>query len=240
MKEESLHARPDFVHDVFAHIAKRYDLMNTVLSFNQHKRWRRFAMRQMHVENGFACLDVATGTGDFAIALAQAAGPGGRVVGVDFCREMLEVGEPKIRAAGVANRTELLQGNAMALTFADDAFDCATIGFALRNVPDIMQVLREMTRVVKPGGIVVSLELSKPEWKPFRALYYAYFNHMLPLFGRLAVGRSEPYRWLPESLKPFPGRRELARMFEEAGLVDVRQYPLTGGICALHIGRKPG
>ena len=239
MNERSVHAQPEFVHDVFSHIAKRYDLMNSVLSFEQHKLWRRFAMKQMAIAPGARCLDVATGTGDFAIALARASGPQGRVVGLDFCADMLAVGERKVARAGLCDRMELVHGNAMALPFPDSSFACATIGFGLRNVPDIGKVLEEMARVVKPGGLVVSLELSKPEWKPFRALYYAYFYHILPFIGRLAVGRGEPYRWLPESLIPFPDRLALAGIFRTAGLLDVRHWALSGGICALHIGRKP-
>ncbi len=235
--DASVHS--EFVHDVFSHIAKRYDVMNSVLSFYQHKLWRRFAMKHMKVQLGAQCLDVATGTGDWAIALAQAAGTTGNVVGLDFCQEMLDVAAPKLTRAGLDGRTELIYGNAMALPFEEDRFDYASIGFGLRNVPDILQVLREMTRVVKPGGMVVSLELSKPTWKPFRALYYFYFYHMLPFIGKLAVGRSEPYRWLPESLIPFPDRFKLAALFQEAGLVNVRHFALTGGICALHIGIKP-
>lgn len=231
--------KADFVHDVFAQIAGRYDLMNSVLSFNQHKLWRRFAMKKMRLRRGDHCLDVATGTGDWAIAMAQTVGMEGRVTGIDFCQEMLDVAEPKLSRFHVANFTNLLLGNAMAMPFADDSFDVATIGFALRNVPDVAQVLREMTRVVKPGGMVVSLELSKPDFAPFRALYYFYFYRVLPLIGRAAVGKDEPYRWLPESLRTFPDRRKLAKMFREAGLERVEDYPLTFGICALHIGYKP-
>jgi demethylmenaquinone methyltransferase/2-methoxy-6-polyprenyl-1,4-benzoquinol methylase len=233
------HVEPEFVRDVFAHIAPRYDTMNSILSFNMHKHWRKVAMRQMAVREGAKCLDVATGTADWAIALADAAGAGGHVVGLDFCQEMLDIGERKIADHRLQNRIDLLHGNALALPFADHAFDAVTIGFGLRNVPDIGRVLSEMRRVVKPGGIVVSLELSKPEFAPFRALYYAYFYHILPFIGKLAVGKAEPYRWLPESLIPFPGRFELAQMMSEAGLVRVRHLALTGGICALHVGYKP-
>lgn len=238
-QQQGTHAQPDFVHDVFSQIAKRYDVMNSVLSFNTHKLWRRFAMQKMQVPQGAKCLDVATGTADWAIALARATGPGGRIVGLDFCQEMLDVGEGKILRLGLENSIELVHGNAMALPFADDSFDFATIGFGLRNVPDVQQALDEMRRVVKPGGVVVSLELSKPAWKPFRSLYYAYFYHILPVVGGLVVRRSEPYRWLPESLIPFPDRFGLSRMFVHAGLDRVQHYALTGGICALHIGRKP-
>lgn len=229
----------DFVHKVFSRIARRYDLMNSVLSFNRHKSWRRFAMEQMDVKPGAECLDVATGTGDWAIALARASGQDGRVVGLDFCQDMLQVAREKLDRSGLSPRVRLLCGDAMAIPFPDDEFDFATIGFGLRNMPDINRVLSEMSRVVKPGGAVVCLELSKPEWKPFRALYYFYFYKILPMVGRLAVREGDPYEWLPRSLVTFPDRRQLARIFSDIGLERVRHFPLTGGICALHIGRKP-
>ncbi len=239
MAAEHPEVRSEFVHDVFSHIAKQYDVMNSVLSFNQHKWWRRFAMNKMDVFPGAVCLDVASGTGDWAIALAHAAGDRGKVTGLDFCQEMLDVAEPKLVKEGVRGRVTMMQGDAMQLPFHDNSFDFVTIGFGLRNMPDLRQVLREMMRVAKPGAKVVCLELSKPAWKPFRALYYAYFYHILPFFGKLVVGKSEPYRWLPESLIAFPDRRKLADIFSEVGLQRVEDYALTGGICALHIGYKP-
>jgi demethylmenaquinone methyltransferase/2-methoxy-6-polyprenyl-1,4-benzoquinol methylase len=139
---------------------------------------------------------------------------------------------------GLERRIELVQGNAMALPYADDTFDYATIGFALRNVPDITQVLREMQRVVKPGGLVVSLELSKPTWEPFRSVYYFYFRRLLPQLGKLFTGKYEQYKWLPESLEHFPDHRELADIFRGIGLSNVQAYPLSGGIAAVHIGEK--
>ncbi|KYP80494.1 demethylmenaquinone methyltransferase [Ferroacidibacillus organovorans] len=232
-------SKAEFVHDVFSTIAKQYDVMNSVLSFNQHKFWRKFAMKKMRIKPGERCLDVATGTGDWAISMANAVGPSGEVVGIDFCQEMLDIAIPKTQQSGLSNVTKMMLGNAMALPFSSDEFNYATIGFALRNVPDLDQVLREMYRVVKPGGLVVSLELSKPTNRLFRSVYYTYFNHVLPLLGRIVVGNDQPYRWLPESLKPFPDRFALAKRFAEAGLERVEHYALMGGICALHIGYKP-
>lgn len=126
----------------------------------------------------------------------------------------------------------------MSLPFEDNQFDYATIGFGLRNVPDYMQVLHEMKRVVKPGGMVVCLELSKPTWQPFKGIYYFYFQQVLPRMGKLVAKRYEQYKWLPESLALFPGREELAEAFRQTGLQQVQAYPLTGGIAALHIGIK--
>ncbi|QSO45732.1 demethylmenaquinone methyltransferase [Alicyclobacillus mengziensis] len=227
------------VKAVFSDIADHYDLMNSVLSFWQHKIWRRFAMKQVNVGKGGQALDVACGTGDWTLSLAKAVGDKGKVVGIDFTREMLNVAKEKLSKRGFLNRTvELVEGDAMDLPFAENSFDVATIGFALRNVPDILTVLTEMTRVVKPGGRVVSLELSKPETPIFRSLYYLYFNHVLPHIGSLAAGSKKSYAWLPESLVDFPDRRNLEKLFRQAGLSDVRSYPLTGGIAALHVGRK--
>ncbi len=239
MDELSQSAKAEFVHHVFSNIAGKYDTMNSVLSFYQHKVWRDVAMAKMAVRRGNRCLDVATGTGDWAIALADEVGDTGRVVGLDFCEEMLDVARPKVAAAGIGAYTKLMSGNAMELPFADDEFDVVTIGFALRNVPDVQVVLNEMTRVAKPGGMVVSLELSKPTWEPFRSLYYFYFYRILPKIGKLVVGDAEPYEWLPRSLITFPDRFKLAEMFQKAGLERVAHYPLTGGICALHMGYKP-
>jgi demethylmenaquinone methyltransferase/2-methoxy-6-polyprenyl-1,4-benzoquinol methylase len=188
---------------------------------------------------GDSAIDVCCGTGDWTIALARASGSG-EIVGLDFSANMLAVAQEKTDKAGLAHQVKLVRGNAMELPFPDNTFDHATIGFALRNVPDLVHVLKEMKRVVKPGGQVVSLELSKPTWPPFRAVYYLYFHRILPWLGKILADRYEQYRWLPESLVHFPEYQELARiMKEDVGLADVRVYPLTGGICALHVGKKP-
>ena len=187
---------------------------------------------------GAKILDLCCGTGDWTISLAKASGSG-NIVGLDFSQNMLDVGDVKVKRLGMDKQIKLVQGNAMALPFEDNSFDYATIGFALRNVPDLVKVIEEMQRVVKPGGMVVSLELSKPTWKPFKAIYFFYFQKVLPLLGKLIVKRYEQYKWLPESLKNFPDHKELADIFRKTGLTRVEAYPLTGGIAALHIGIKP-
>lgn len=230
--------KEQFVHSVFESIAHRYDRMNTILSFRRHKAWRKFTMKMMAVKPGDTAIDVCCGTCDWAIALAEASGTG-EIVGLDFSQNMLKVAESKIRERGLDRQIRLIHGNAMALPFADNTFDHATIGFALRNVPDYRHVLREMARVVKPGGQVVSLELSKPTWAPFRAVYYLYFQRVLPWLGKWLADRYEQYRWLPESLVQFPDYNELARIMESEDVFEsVRVYPLTGGIAAVHIGTK--
>jgi len=225
------------VRDVFESIAPKYDLMNDIISFRRHKAWRKFTMRKMEIKPGQSSLDLCCGTADWTIALAKAS-VDGETVGLDFSRAMLDVGQAKVDKLGMSERIKLVEGNAMELPFPDNTFDYVTIGFGLRNVPDIDQVLREMRRVAKPGGKVVCLELSKPNWQPFKGLYYFYFEKLLPLLGKWLVKRYDQYRWLPESLKIFPDLQQLAERFRGAGLRHVRAYPLTGGVAALHIGTK--
>ncbi|AJY77173.1 demethylmenaquinone methyltransferase [Paenibacillus beijingensis] len=230
-------AKEQHVHAVFEKIAPKYDLMNDLLSFRRHQAWRKFTMKQMNVQSGATAIDLCCGTCDWTIAIAQASGTG-RVVGLDFSQSMLDVGADKLKQLGLERRVELIRGNAMQLPFEDNTFDYATIGFGLRNVPDLMQVLREMQRVVKPGGQVVCLELSKPTTQPFKSLYYFYFERLLPLVGKLVAKSYEQYKWLPDSLKAFPDMNRLSDIFRETGLRHVRAYSLTGGIAALHIGKK--
>lgn len=230
-------SKEQFVHSVFQEVAPKYDAMNDLISFRRHKAWRKFTMRKMDVRAGDTAIDVCCGTCDWTIALAEASGTG-TIVGLDFSRNMLDYGRIKVGKNGLEGQIRLVEGNAMALPFPDDSFDFATIGFGLRNVPDYMQVLREMRRVVKPGGKVVCLEVSKPTWQPFKSAYDFYFGKVLPQLGKFFAKRYEQYKWLPDSLLAFPGRDRLAEMFTEAGLTDVRAYPLTGGVAALHIGTK--
>lgn len=230
-------SKEQFVHSVFESIAGKYDLMNDILSFRRHKAWRRFTMKKMMVQEGDSAIDLCCGTCDWTISIAEQSGTG-RIVGLDFSKNMLEVGKAKLMQRNMDRQVELIQGNAMELPFADNQFDFATIGFGLRNVPDLIQVLKEMQRVVKPGGKVFCLELSKPVWQPFKAIYYTYFRYILPMIGKLIAKRYEQYKWLPESLVHFPDYQKLAGHFKEIGLQEVKAYPLTGGIAALHIGVK--
>jgi demethylmenaquinone methyltransferase/2-methoxy-6-polyprenyl-1,4-benzoquinol methylase len=225
------------VHAVFESIAPKYDMMNDILSFRRHKAWRKFTMRKMDVQYGQTSLDLCCGTCDWTVALARASGKG-NTVGLDFSRNMLDIGQAKIDKLGLGNQITLVQGNAMELPFPDHTFDYVTIGFGLRNVPDIVKVLKEMKRVVKPGGKIVCLELSKPIWQPFKGIYYFYFEKLLPLMGKWFVKSYEQYRWLPQSLASFPDLQTLAELFRSVGMRNVKAYPLTGGVAALHIATK--
>ncbi|WP_088830561.1 demethylmenaquinone methyltransferase [Paenibacillus tyrfis] len=226
-----------FVHEVFENIAPKYDLMNSILSFRIEKSWRNFTTKKMNVMEGQTGIDVCCGTCDLTLSLANKS-VSGKIIGLDFSKHMLDYGFRKVKYHQLENQISLIHGNAMELPFQDNTFDFATIGFALRNVPDINHVLSEMKRVVKPGGKIVSLELSKPTWEPFKSLYFVYLQKILPVLGKLIANKYEEYRWLPQSLVKFPNYIELKRKFEQLGLENVQAYPLTGGIAALHIGIK--
>ncbi len=228
-------SKEERVHKVFEKIYHNYDKMNSVISFQQHKSWRKDTMRRMDVQKGKSALDVCCGTADWTIALANAVGQDGKVVGLDFSKNMLKIGQDKVK--DFKNIT-LIHGNAMELPFADNSFEYVTIGFGLRNVPDYLQVLKEMKRVLKPGGIAVCLETSQPTMFGFKQLYYFYFRFIMPVFGRLFAKSYKEYSWLQESARDFPGMKELANVFEQAGFKDVQYKPYSGGVAAVHIGHK--
>lgn len=232
-----MQSKEERVHNVFEKIHKNYDKMNSIISFQQHKKWRKITMEKMSVQKGSSALDLCCGTGDWTIALAESAGRKGRVVGLDFSNNMLTVAKEKLKDKGMEHVT-LIQGNAMDLPFDDDSFDYVTIGFGLRNVPDYMQVLREMYRVLKPGGMAVCLETSQPTLPVFRQIYYAYFRFLMPVVGKVFAKSYDEYSWLQESARDFPGTEELAQMFWRAGFIDVIYKPFSGGAAAAHIGIK--
>ncbi|WP_232696324.1 demethylmenaquinone methyltransferase [Brevibacillus daliensis] len=237
MSAKDTSPKAEHVHSVFESIADEYDRMNNVISFGSHGAWRKYTMRQMQVQPGQACLDVACGTCDWTISLAKSVGDSGRAVGLDFSQNMLNVGAYKVEKEGLS-QIELINANAMKMPFEDNTFDHVTIGFGLRNVPDVQTVLNEMARVVKPGGKVVCLEVSKPPFMPYRKLFYLYFYKMLPWVAKMVVNKYEEYAWLPQSLTNFPDSKELARMFKQAGLDPVQVKLFMGGVSAMHIGTK--
>ncbi|MDF2904597.1 MAG: ubiE, partial [Bacillus sp. (in: firmicutes)] len=224
-------SKEERVHNVFEKIYHNYDKMNSVISFQQHKKWRKDTMGRMKVQKGSVALDVCCGTADWTIAMADAVGPTGEVVGLDFSKNMLKIGQDKVNELKLKNIT-LIHGNAMELPFEDNHFDYVTIGFGLRNVPDYLQVLKEMNRVLKPGGIAVCLETSQPTMFGFKQLYYFYFRFIMPLFGRVFAKSYKEYSWLQESARDFPGMRELKKMFEDAGFINVLFKPYSGGVAA--------
>lgn len=228
-------SKEQHVHEVFETISENYDKMNSVISFSLHVKWRNDTMKKMAVKPGSKCLDVCCGTGDWTVALANAVGENGEVKGLDFSKNMLKVAEQKIKSYP---QVQLIHGNAMELPFEDNVFDYVTIGFGLRNVPDYMQVLREMNRVLKPGGMAVCLETSQPEIPVYRQLFRFYFRFIMPLFGKIFAKSYKEYSWLQQSAKDFPGMKKLKQMFEQAGFQKVTYKGYSGGACAVHIGFK--
>jgi demethylmenaquinone methyltransferase / 2-methoxy-6-polyprenyl-1,4-benzoquinol methylase len=230
-------SKEERVHHVFEKIYENYDKMNSVISFQQHIKWRNDTMKRMNVKPGSKALDVCCGTADWTIALADAVSPSGEVIGLDFSQNMLKIGQEKVKELGL-NQVKLVHGNAMELPFPDGTFDYVTIGFGLRNVPDYLQVLKEMNRVLKPGGIAVCLETSQPTIIGFKQLYYLYFRFIMPIFGKLFAKSYKEYSWLQESARNFPGMKELADLFSQAGFKNVKYKPYNGGVAAVHIGYK--
>lgn len=228
-------SKEQHVHEVFEQISGSYDKMNSVISFQMHKLWRDDVMKRMDVKKGSVCLDVCCGTADWTIALAKATGGDGIVKGLDFSENMLSVGKKKVLPYDFV---ELVHGNAMELPYEDNTFDYVTIGFGLRNVPDYNQVLREMNRVLKPGGMAVCLETSQAEIPGYRQAFRFYFKYIMPLFGRLFAKSYKEYSWLQESANDFPGMKKLAHMFKEAGFINVSYKGYSGGAAAMHMGYK--
>lgn len=225
------------VHNVFQNISDKYDQMNSIISFNRHLAWRKDVMRQMNVQKGAEALDVCTGTGDWAFSLAKEVGQEGRVIGLDFSENMLEVAKEKQAEQKAANVT-FIHGDAMDLPFEDETFDYVTIGFGLRNVPDYEQVLREMHRVLKPGGIAVCLETSQPTLIGYRQLYYFYFRFIMPLFGKVFAKSYDEYAWLHESAREFPDKEQLKQLFLHVGFTSVQIKGYSGGVAAMHLATK--
>jgi len=216
---------PEAVRTMFDRIAPVYDVMNRVMTMGLDMRWRRLAARSV-VREGDRVLDAACGTGDLAVASLRAGAA--RVTGLDFSERMLE------RARRKAPHAEWVRGDMLALPFADGTFDAATVGFGVRNVADLPLALRELRRVLRPGGRVAVLEITRPRG-PLKLFYSLWFDRIVPLLGRLLPG-GEAYSYLPASVKRFPGADELAGMMREAGFSDVRYRLLAGTIVALHTG----
>jgi demethylmenaquinone methyltransferase/2-methoxy-6-polyprenyl-1,4-benzoquinol methylase len=217
----------DSVRAMFDRIAGVYDVMNTVMTAGLHHRWRARAADLARVGPGTRALDVATGTGDLAVELASR---GGDVVGSDFSEGMLA------RARAKAPGLTWEQGDALALPYPDGEFDACTVGFGARNFSDLGRGLREMVRVVKPGGRVVILEITTPQKPPLSTFFSLWFDRVVPLLGRF----DEAYTYLPASVRRFPGPRELAGELVVAGCRDVGWILTAGGIIALHHGTVDG
>ncbi len=225
-----------YVREMFTRIAERYDLMNSLMTFGRHRTWRRIAVRMANPAPGSLALDVATGTGDLALALLEP-GPIRRVVGVDFSEGMLRVGARKLALKDAGRRVSLVVGDALALPFQDRTFACVTSAFLLRNLADLHQGLAEMRRVTQPGGRVVALEITPPTLPGFAAVFRWYFHGLVPRIGKLVSGDAEAYSYLPQSVDRFLSPRELAQLMEDTGLREVSYRRLGLGTVTVHMGR---
>lgn len=222
--------------EMFDGIARRYDLVNRVLSLGVDQRWRRRTVEALALRPGDRVLDLATGTADLALRIA-CAHPEVEVVGVDPSAGMLAVGARKVEAAGLATRVTLRRGDARALPFPDDSFDASTIAFGIRNVPDRALGLREMARVTRPGGRVAILELSEPRSGLLGPLARFHVHRVVPFLGALLSGARE-YRYLRSSIEAFPPPAAFAETMREAGLDVARVTPLTFGVCCLYVAER--
>lgn len=221
------------VRAMFSGIAGRYDLLNHLLSANIDKRWRkkvRAMLADVLSDPTAVVLDVACGTGDLSIELRG--GSKAKVFGTDFCRPMLTVAKEK------AAEIPFVEGDAMNLSYGDNSFDAVTIAFGLRNLSNFADGLKELHRVLKPGGKLAVLEFSSPVVPGFRGLFNFYFANILPRIGGLISGERGAYEYLPDSVSKFPDQKRLAKMFEETGFSSVEYTNLTGGIAAIHFGIK--
>ena len=225
MKMESGTLSPEGVRTMFDRIAPVYDAMNRIMTAGLDQRWRRATARAV-VKPGDDVLDAACGTGDLGIACAK---EGGRVVGLDFSERMLE------RARRKAPEVEWIRGDMLELPFEDGRFDAATVGFGVRNVADLQRSIRELRRVLKPGGRLAILEITQPRG-PLRIFYSLWFDRIVPLLGKVLPGGAA-YTYLPASVKRFPDAESLAALLREAGFADVSVRRFGGGIVALHVAR---
>jgi demethylmenaquinone methyltransferase / 2-methoxy-6-polyprenyl-1,4-benzoquinol methylase len=225
------------IREMFGGIAPRYDLLNRVLSLGIDRAWRRFAVGKIGVKEAGRVLDVATGTGDVALEIAAQTSAAVNIVGVDFCKEMVDLGKVKVENSPHAGRIKLQVAPCEDIPYDDRTFDAATISFGIRNVVDRNKGLTEMHRVLKDGGRIVILEFSTPTLPVFKQLYHFYFLKVLPRIGG-AFSRFSAYQYLPDSVLEFPSRDTFKGMMREVGFKDVQHYDLTGGIATVYVGTR--
>jgi len=220
--------KKEYIKKMFAGISGKYDLLNSLLSMQRDKYWRRFAASLL--PQGLI-IDICSGTGDVAIEVSKKS----PVIASDFCFEMLKICSQKVKDRNIGN-ISCIQNDAENLSFQDSAFSGAIVAFGIRNVADINKALSEMKRVVRKGGKVVVLEFSRPSNAIFRSLYYIYFQKILPLVGALISKKNGAYSYLPSSVMAFPERCEFVELMRKSQLEDIRYYDLTFGIVTVYVG----
>lgn len=224
------------VERMFDHIAPAYDRLNHLMSLGIDRSWRRTALKWLRLHRPALVLDVATGTGDFAIQACRML-PSASLTGVDLSEGMMQVGRRKVEQAGLAARIDFQREDCEALTFSDASFDAVTVAFGIRNFEHLDRGLREMCRVLRPGGHLVILELSTPDRPPMKQLYRIY-SRLIPLMGRLVSHDRSAYTYLPQSIRAFPQGEVMSESIRRAGFSDVRFRRLTFGVCTLYMATK--
>ena len=226
------------VRGMFDRIAGVYDLMNSAMTAGMHHRWRERAADRAQLEPGMSALDVCCGTGDLAFELQRRVGPEGRVIGSDFSERMLDLAREKGAAREGEQTPRFEWADALELPYDDGSFDAVTVGFGVRNLADLDRGVKELTRVLKPGGRLVILEITQPQRPPLSTFFSLWFDRLVPVLGQLA-GDPDAYAYLPESVKRFPLPDALAARLDAAGLERIRWTILAGGIIAIHSAARP-
>lgn len=224
------------VHDLFTRVASKYDVMNNFVSLGVQNKWRRIFMTKLNLKPTDRCLDLCCGTGDSTIALAKKAK---YAVGLDFNEKMMDYAKPKIKKAHLENKMSLVNGDAMNLPFENDSFDCVTICFGLRNVPDAGKTAAEAYRVLKKGGKFAVLEMSQPTNPIIKIGWHAYFK-IFPYFAKLTQNKVADYQYLSKTSKAFLSAKQLKSLLEQKGFKNVSVTKLTWGAGAIHVGIKEG
>jgi len=237
LRKVSAEEKTRLVGGVFERVAERYDVMNDLMSLGTHRLFKRMTVEMSGVRPGMRVLDLAGGTGDLSALFAGAVGDAGRVILADINAGMMQVGRSRLLDQGLA-RVSFCQTSAEALPFADGSFDCVVIGFGLRNFTDKEAALRDIRRVLVPGGVLLVLEFSKPE-NPVLEAAYSVFQSLWPGMGRLVAGDADSYQYLVESIRVHPSQKALKLMMEDAGFDSVEYHNLVGGIAAIHRGVRP-
>jgi demethylmenaquinone methyltransferase/2-methoxy-6-polyprenyl-1,4-benzoquinol methylase len=223
---------------LFNAISLRYDLLNSVLSFGQHIRWRRCLARFLPPGKNLKVLDLATGTADVAITLVRFSAAVSEVIGIDLAENMLAIGREKVERAGLSGRIRLERADALALTFKDASFDAVTVAFGLRNMPDLARALIEARRVLKPGGYIIILEFSNPDNILVKPFHFVYLHYVLPFVGFLLTGNYQAYRYLSRTVGDFPYGERLERIIRQVGLTTAGRLTLAAGAATIYVAEK--
>ena len=235
-----MNQKAGYVRDLFSSIAPTYDFLNTLLSFNQDKKWRQRVVQEANVPAGGKVLDLCTGTGKLAFAFLDQS-PAKLVIGLDFSHEMLTIAKAmEIRISNIEYRKKIafIQADAIEIPFQDNTFDCVTIAFGLRNVPDLSRLFQDMKRVTKPNGKMLALELTRPNNKFVYLFYYIYLHWYLPILGRLISKNKTAYSYLANTISQFYNREQVEKLLVNAGWRNVRNIQLTAGITTIYTGTK--